>query len=57
MIYVVLGLIGWFIVLGLVQQGLHQVRDEQLAHTKAALEEVKAAPLPVSAQLPSPAVN
>jgi len=37
-----LGLIGWFIVLGLVQQGLHQVKDEQIAHTRVALEQAKA---------------
>jgi len=28
---VALGMIGWFVVFGLVQQGLHQIRTEQLA--------------------------
>ena len=30
-----LGIIGWFIVFGVVQQGLRQIRDEQLALSPA----------------------
>jgi protease PrsW len=42
LVYLVLGMIGWFIVLGLVQQGLRQVKNEQIARTKVALQEAKA---------------
>ncbi len=35
--HLVLGFLGWFIVFGLVQQGLWQIRDEQLAATKQEL--------------------
>jgi hypothetical protein len=27
--HIVLGIVGWFVVFGLVQQGLHQIRQEQ----------------------------
>jgi ABC-type polysaccharide/polyol phosphate export permease len=27
--HLVLGIVGWFVVFGLVQQGLHQIREEQ----------------------------
>lgn len=30
-----LGIIGWFVVFGVVQQGLRQIRDEQLALSRA----------------------
>jgi protease PrsW len=39
--YLFLGVVGWFVVMGLVQQGLHQVKAEQIAHTKLALERVQ----------------
>jgi protease PrsW len=53
-----LGLIGWFIVLGLVQQGLHQVKDEQIAHTRVALERAKAvAPGAGTEAMAAPVVN
>ena len=32
---IVLGVIGWFVVFGLVQQGLRQIRDEQFHNTQA----------------------
>ncbi len=35
--HLILGVLGWFIVFGLVQQGLWQVRDEQLEQTKQEL--------------------
>jgi protease PrsW len=40
--YLFLGVVGWFVVMGLVQQGLHQVKAEQIAHTKLALQRVQA---------------
>jgi hypothetical protein len=37
-----LGVIGWFIVFGLVQQGLYQVRDEQIQIARSRLAEISA---------------
>ncbi|HKX16416.1 MAG TPA: PrsW family glutamic-type intramembrane protease [bacterium] len=34
--YIAIGIVGWFVVFGLVQQGLWQVRDEQRASSPAA---------------------
>lgn len=40
------GLITWYVVFGLVQQGLKQVKDEQKAHLQNTLEHVEASMLP-----------
>jgi RsiW-degrading membrane proteinase PrsW (M82 family) len=29
--HILIGIVGWFVVFGLVQQGLHQIREEQAA--------------------------
>ncbi len=55
-VHLCLGILGWFIVLGLVQQGLHQVKTAQIALTQAALQQAKALPQVQSPTL-SPAVN
>ena len=39
---VVTGLITWYVLFGLVQQGLRQVKDEQMTHLQGALEHVEA---------------
>ncbi len=39
--HILLGILGWFIVFGFVQQGLWQVRDEQLEQTKQELHRTK----------------
>ncbi|MGA8763817.1 MAG: PrsW family intramembrane metalloprotease [Candidatus Sulfotelmatobacter sp.] len=52
-----LGLIGWFILLGLVQQGLHQVKDEQIAHARVALEQAKAVVPGTAEPMTAPVVN
>jgi hypothetical protein len=36
------GLISWYVVFGLVQQGLHQVKDEQKMHLQTTLDKVEA---------------
>jgi len=36
------GLVTWYVVFGLVQQGLHQVKDEQQAHLQSTLATVEA---------------
>ena len=36
------GLVSWYVVFGLVQQGLHQVKGEQQAHLQATLKQVEA---------------
>jgi len=36
------GLVSWYVVFGLVQQGLHQVKDEQKAHLQITLDKVEA---------------
>ena len=36
------GLISWYVVFGLVQQGLHQVKDEQKTHLQTTLNQVEA---------------
>lgn len=36
------GLVSWYVVFGLVQQGLHQVKGEQQAHLQATLNQVEA---------------
>jgi len=38
----VLGVVGWFVVFGLVQQGLYQVRDEQIQIARSRLAEISA---------------
>ena len=44
-VYLLLGAIGWFIVMGLVQQGLHQVKAEQIAHTRVELAAAQTGPI------------
>ncbi len=39
---IITGLITWYVVFGLVQQGLRQVKEEQKAHLQSALENVEA---------------
>ncbi len=39
---VVTGLITWYVLFGLVQQGLQQVREEQMTHLQGALAHVEA---------------
>lgn len=41
--HLILGVIGWFVVFGLVQQGLRQVRDFQLAQAREELSKTKSA--------------
>jgi protease PrsW len=41
-----LGMIGWFVVFGLVQQGLHQIREEQKARPRTCGTETGSAPTP-----------
>jgi RsiW-degrading membrane proteinase PrsW (M82 family) len=41
-----LGIVGWFVVFGLVQQGLHQIREEQNALARANLSDVVPSPGP-----------
>ena len=36
------GLVSWYVVFGLVQQGLHQVKDEQKTHLQTTLDRVEA---------------
>ena len=36
------GLVTWYVVFGLVQQGLHQVKEEQKAHLINTLKSVEA---------------
>ena len=38
----VTGLITWYVLFGLVQQGLKQVKDEQVAHLQSTLATVEA---------------
>ena len=38
----VTGLITWYVLFGLVQQGLRQVKDEQVAHLQGTLANVEA---------------
>ena len=40
-LYTFLGLVSWFILMGLVQQGLRQIKDEQIVLTRSALAEAK----------------
>jgi protease PrsW len=53
---IVLGVIGWFVVFGLVQQGLRQIRDEQfqIAQAKAIKDTLLAGPQLIHATLPVP---
>jgi RsiW-degrading membrane proteinase PrsW (M82 family) len=39
--HILLGILGWFIVFGLVQQGLWQIRDEQMEQTKQEIHRTK----------------
>jgi RsiW-degrading membrane proteinase PrsW (M82 family) len=39
---IITGLISWYVVFGLVQQGLRQVRDEQRSHLQQTLQTVEA---------------
>lgn len=39
--FVVLGTVAWFVIFALVQQGLRQVRDEQVARTQADLDQTQ----------------
>ena len=43
------GLVSWYVVFGLVQQGLHQVKGEQQAHLQATLNQVEASMAPQAA--------
>jgi RsiW-degrading membrane proteinase PrsW (M82 family) len=51
-----LGVVGWFVVFGLVQQGLHQIRDEQfqLSQAKAIKAALAPGPLLVHPAIPMP---
>ena len=51
-----IGIVGWFVVFGLVQQGLHQIREEQGAVTlRTGVRRVEAEPGPKLVQtLPAP---
>lgn len=40
--YIISALVSWYVVFGLVQQGLHQVKDEQRAHLQTTLAHVEA---------------
>jgi protease PrsW len=53
---IVLGVIGWFVVFGLVQQGLRQIRDEQfqISQAKAIKATLLAGPQLVHTTLPVP---
>jgi ABC-type polysaccharide/polyol phosphate export permease len=50
--HIALGIVGWFVVFGLVQQGLHQIREEQSALARVVVPEVTSTPGP---QLVQPA--
>ena len=54
--HLVLGIVGWFVVFGLVQQGLHQIREEQSALARVAPPEVATAPGPQLVQPAIPAI-
>jgi hypothetical protein len=41
--YILTGLVTWYVVFGLVQQGLRQVKEEQKTHLEGALANVEAA--------------
>jgi hypothetical protein len=43
---IITGLISWYVVFGLVQQGLKQVRDEQRSHLQQTLQTVEASMQP-----------
>jgi hypothetical protein len=51
-----IGIVGWFVVFGLVQQGLHQIREEQAAATlRTGVRRVEAEPGPKLVQtVPAP---
>lgn len=40
--YIISALVSWYVVFGLVQQGLHQVKDEQRVHLQTTLASVEA---------------
>ncbi|MGA7521371.1 MAG: PrsW family intramembrane metalloprotease [Acidobacteriaceae bacterium] len=40
--YIISALVSWYVVFGLVQQGLHQVKDEQRTHLQTTLDKVEA---------------
>lgn len=42
-LYVVLAVVGWYVLFGLIQQGLRQVKDEQKEQLKTTLASVEAA--------------
>jgi protease PrsW len=46
---IITGVISWYVVFGLVQQGLRQVKEEQRAHLQTNLERVEASMQPASA--------
>jgi hypothetical protein len=39
---IITGLVSWYVVFGLVQQGLRQVQDEQRSHLQQTLQTVEA---------------
>jgi hypothetical protein len=43
---IITGLVTWYVVFGLVQQGLRQVKQEQMAHLQSTLSRVEATLLP-----------
>jgi RsiW-degrading membrane proteinase PrsW (M82 family) len=43
---IITGVISWYVVFGLVQQGLRQVRDEQRGHLQQTLQTVEASMQP-----------
>jgi RsiW-degrading membrane proteinase PrsW (M82 family) len=46
---IITGIITWYVVFGLVQQGLRQVKDEQRAHLQTSLARVEASMQPAGA--------
>lgn len=48
------GFIAWYVIFGLIQQGLHQVQDEQRTHLQATLNHVEAS---LQGATPSAAVS
>jgi hypothetical protein len=40
--YIISALVSWYVVFGLVQQGLRQVQDEQRTHLQTTLDKVEA---------------
>jgi hypothetical protein len=53
-----IGVVGWFVVFGLVQQGLHQIREEQAAATlRTGVRRIEGEPGPKLVQAVPPPVE